>query len=674
MKPSEPFVPRFSFQTLLGLLLCLTAILYPALAKAQVAGVHHPSLDPHHIQVESLSHPVDLTSAWLIQEGDDPRFADPSLDDSHWRSIDTAHPLADYGLAHPGFLWYRVHVHIPPNSHDLAILLRGFSGSEQIFVNGVLTGPSRPFPPGGVVSTNFDLRATLPDTLVASGDLTIAIRADMLRLAAVTGNSVGLRPGSLLLLGDASTLADTTTLHVFRNYTSNLVNLSLTVILLLIAVALAIALRTEREYLALCIYLSASILITAIELYRSSREVDSTRWSHVPNAILGIIIVLAGIEFARRILHLPRVGWIVAYEWTIAGVLALSQCASTIAFGTTPLQTLVFLQTGIVILVYAPLLLGLPLFALWIWRRDRNFDALLLSIPLLIRGLFLYIEVFAFVLYLLHLRQATGFALVPLKNFEVGWDEVADALFSLALLLFLILRTVRLARARAELAAEIEAAKTVQQLLLARASQPTPGFQVESVYLPASEVGGDFFLVSPTSDGSLVAILGDVSGKGLLAAMRVSMILGVLRRESSRHPATILANLNEALLTQGATGFTTACCLHLTQSGHFTIANAGHISPYLTGKSASQELPASPALPLGLAAAQTYDLLKGEILPGQRLILMSDGVPEARAKSGELYGFDRLPTLTLLPAHDIADVAKRFGQEDDITVLTLALA
>ena len=78
------------------------------------------------------------------------------------------------------------------------------------------------------------------------------------------------------------------------------------------------------------------------------------------------------------------------------------------------------------------------------------------------------------------------------------------------------------ARARAAFAAELHAASTVQQLLLQSASRPTPGFQVESVYLPASEVGGDFFFVSSAPDGSLIGIVGDVSGKGLTAAMRVA--------------------------------------------------------------------------------------------------------------------------------------------------------
>jgi stage II sporulation SpoE-like protein len=223
---------------------------------------------------------------------------------------------------------------------------------------------------------------------------------------------------------------------------------------------------------------------------------------------------------------------------------------------------------------------------------------------------------------------------------------------------------------------ELELAHRLQnQLLLTRASQAIPGFAVESVYQPASEVGGDFFLLSPAPDGSLTAIVGDVSGKGLIAAMRVAMILGVLRREPSREPAEVLRGLNEALLPQGETSrfrleFTTACCVHIEHSGRYRLANAGHISPFIDGT----EIATPPALPLGLAAAQDYVEVCGLLPAGKRLVLMSDGVVEARSKSGELYGFERLAELTKKPAQEIADVAKRFGQEDDISVLTIACA
>jgi hypothetical protein len=226
------------------------------------------------------------------------------------------------------------------------------------------------------------------------------------------------------------------------------------------------------------------------------------------------------------------------------------------------------------------------------------------------------------------------------------------------------------ARARAAFAAELHAASTVQQLLLQSASRPTPGFQVESVYLPASEVGGDFFFVSSAPDGSLIAIVGDVSGKGLTAAMRVAMILGALRRETSHDPGEVLFGLNNALIAQGQLGFTTACCIRISLSGEYILSNAGHIAPYLSGR----EIETPSALPLGLMPDQTYDVTRGRLNSGERLVLLSDGVPEARSHTGELYGFERLSSLTRMSAQEIAEAAQLFGQEDDITVLTLAFA
>ena len=167
--------------------------------------------------------------------------------------------------------------------------------------------------------------------------------------------------------------------------------------------------------------------------------------------------------------------------------------------------------------------------------------------------------------------------------------------------------------------------------------------------------------------------------------MRVSMILGVLRREPSREPAAVLAGLNDALHSEGDAGFTTACCVRLLPSGQFIVANAGHIAPYFVSRSlppgslvmnesagfVSHELDTPPALPLGLISGIEYETIGGDLKPGQRLVLMSDGVPEARSKKGELYGFNRLSTLTLRSAFEIANTAESFGQDDDITVLTI---
>jgi serine phosphatase RsbU (regulator of sigma subunit) len=97
------------------------------------------------------------------------------------------------------------------------------------------------------------------------------------------------------------------------------------------------------------------------------------------------------------------------------------------------------------------------------------------------------------------------------------------------------------------------------------------------------------------------------------------------------------------------------------------MANAGHLPPYLN----SQEVAIPGGLPLGVLPEVSYDECRLYLHPGDRILLLSDGVVEARQPSGELFGFDRVHNLSNQSAFYIADAAKAFGQEDDITVLTV---
>lgn len=97
------------------------------------------------------------------------------------------------------------------------------------------------------------------------------------------------------------------------------------------------------------------------------------------------------------------------------------------------------------------------------------------------------------------------------------------------------------------------------------------------------------------------------------------------------------------------------------------MANAGHLPPYLN----SQEVKIPGSLPLGVLNEVHYEEIRLYLHPGDRILLLSDGVVEARHPSGELFGFDRVHNLSNQSAYYIADAAKAFGQEDDITVLTV---
>jgi serine phosphatase RsbU (regulator of sigma subunit) len=163
----------------------------------------------------------------------------------------------------------------------------------------------------------------------------------------------------------------------------------------------------------------------------------------------------------------------------------------------------------------------------------------------------------------------------------------------------------------------------------------------------------------------MLVVIGDVAGKGLKAAMNVSMVMGALRQSIERSPAKILAALNRVLL--GSESFTTCQAAWFSANGELVIANAGHLPPYLN----SQEVILPGGLPLGVLPGNSYDEVRLYLHPGDRILFLSDGVVEARQGSGELFGFDRVHNLSNQSAFYIADAAKEFGQEDDITVLTV---
>jgi sigma-B regulation protein RsbU (phosphoserine phosphatase) len=147
------------------------------------------------------------------------------------------------------------------------------------------------------------------------------------------------------------------------------------------------------------------------------------------------------------------------------------------------------------------------------------------------------------------------------------------------------------------------------------------------------------------------------------------MLVGAIRTtvEEACDPALMLRKLHDMLLGRTAGGFATALAMRIAADGHVAIANAGHLSPYLDG----QEIALPGALPLGFAEGGTYESVRFELPPGARLTLISDGVVEAQKQNGELLGFDRAQAISTQSATAIADAAVQFGQEDDITIVTI---
>ena len=222
------------------------------------------------------------------------------------------------------------------------------------------------------------------------------------------------------------------------------------------------------------------------------------------------------------------------------------------------------------------------------------------------------------------------------------------------------------------LAAELAASRAVQQVLIPDQLPTVPGIRIQAVCKPFGEVGGDFFQIIPLSHAGALIAIGDVSGKGMPAAMMVSLLVGAFHAlaKTTASPAQLLAGLNESVQGRSRGGFTTCLILHIEANGTMTFANAGHISPYRNG----QELSCENGLPLGLVEESDYRESTVQLDPGDQLTLLTDGVVEARDEKGDLFGFERTAAISNQSAEEIARAAQHFGQDDDITVLTLARA
>jgi serine phosphatase RsbU (regulator of sigma subunit) len=177
-------------------------------------------------------------------------------------------------------------------------------------------------------------------------------------------------------------------------------------------------------------------------------------------------------------------------------------------------------------------------------------------------------------------------------------SEISDVLMAAAISLLLLRRLLLSVRRQRQMALDVKQAQEVQQMILPEAQMVLPGLVIECEYRPAREVGGDFFQVIPIkTDGSLLIVAGDVTGKGLKARMLVALLVGAIRStaETDAEPSNVLAALNRRLLGRGDAQ-ATCLALRIAKDGAATLANVGHIPPYLNGEPLAME----GALPLGM--------------------------------------------------------------------------
>jgi serine phosphatase RsbU (regulator of sigma subunit)/anti-sigma regulatory factor (Ser/Thr protein kinase) len=240
-------------------------------------------------------------------------------------------------------------------------------------------------------------------------------------------------------------------------------------------------------------------------------------------------------------------------------------------------------------------------------------------------------------------------------------------------------------QARERYAEEMRVATLIQQQFLPRELPKLPDWQVAAYYGPARAVGGDFYDFIELPDGRIGIVVGDVTDKGVPAALVMARTHSILRADAPRlvSPAKVLEHANELLVAEMPEKMFVTC-LYLVldpQTGRVVFANAGHNLPYVRTADGVIEFRAT-GMPLGLLPGMDYEEREATIEPGGNVLLYSDGIVEAHDPAGKMYGFPRLRAdlASDLAGSELLDdlldrlhafTGKGWEQEDDITLVTI---
>jgi len=617
-----------------------------------------------------------LDGQWRFHTGDDPLWSDPSFDDSSWPVVSLSQSLVEQGFdTYTGYAWYRLKLQ-PQQIAQLSNLAGGQAisllltsnsvGQLTAYVNGMETGHTR-----GMTEEPSEYQS--PPILVeispaASGPTVIAVRT---WAAPDTTISRGLLRKAEL--GTSSDMAERLSLAVGHQWNESVISNAVVGFLFLCVAVLGgflyLAQRHHPEYLwlaLLCASLAAGV---------------------AGNALYGMALIPQGAYrtfglFAGRLFMAVTLEFVLHFTESNARKLIRGVQIGVLV---TPLVyfTPLFLVHQVLSVASEVLFCGLVCVLLYkAWRHGKR-EAGVMLLPFFLAATAASVDtVLDFGARRHWLPEQFGSHRFYLGPIEFGTSTLAYTIFLGSLIAVILYRFVRISQEEQRSAAEISAARSVQALLIPTQLPSNKNFMLESAYLPVNGVGGDFFQVLPVKDDSLLIVVGDVSGKGLQAAMNSSTLVGALRNELSHDPATVLKHLNHVLIGAVASPgtavkeldcapcYATCLCARVYPDGTTKIANAGHLSPYRDGR----EVPLQPSLPLGVIAESEYEQTEFQLNRGDRLVFLSDGVVEAQNAEGELFGFERTQQVSNESARYIAQTAKRFGQTDDITVLSLYLA
>jgi sigma-B regulation protein RsbU (phosphoserine phosphatase) len=657
---------------------------------------HGSSASETPIDATSLGSPLRLDKGWRVGITANPAAASPDFDDSSWAVRDaqptfaevpdielpSRHPdskiapAASAQAGSPGvfqqpYAWFRLHLKLAPNHGPLSLLIelpvsRNASFSSQalgmeVYANGRRI---RPEGPHGDNTGRYEQISRIYNLDLPPSETSIVLAVRTVYVPMGYGAYTRFFANRVLHLGNRQDLDRSLVLWNFNNLFERLPHLVNAILLAGLAFFLLALYFTQKghvEYLWLALHELFLAPIWYIELAGSSARLDQL-WYLAAAAQLALISLYLYFEFLVAFLSLRRRWYILLLRFTAPVLAGVAPTLLMAGESKTIWVVLIF-----VLLISFFWFLGWMIFVLSTLVHatfKRNFEAGLLLVPLLL-------TVAGWVVPMLagvndwegrEVQTPLTFQAGPIPIHIGSFGDVAG-IFAIVLIVFV--RFLRVQHEQERASSELAAARSMQELMIPQEQLKTPGFEVDATYKPANEVGGDFYFVQPAPGGGLLVVIGDVAGKGLKAAMNVSMLMGALRQTLEHSPAKILESLNRVLV--GSDSFTTCQAAWFGPDGALVLSNAGHLPPYLN----SQEVPLPGSLPLGVLADATYQEAQLYMHPGDRILLMSDGVVEARQPSGELFGFSRVHNLSNQSAFYIAEAAREFGQEDDITVLAV---
>ncbi|MHC4845104.1 MAG: SpoIIE family protein phosphatase [Planctomycetota bacterium] len=283
---------------------------------------------------------------------------------------------------------------------------------------------------------------------------------------------------------------------------------------------------------------------------------------------------------------------------------------------------------------------------------------------------------------------------IDLESMEYGafTEEHEQVLMALASHIAIAVENAKLYETvrddEARLEHDLATAREIQKALLPVRCQSVPGLDVGAAYVPALELGGDFYDVLSGPEGRWAFAVGDVAGKATAAALFGSMALGIMRGnvdELANTPAEMLAYLNDQLCRPSIEDrfIAMAFCLFDPERRVLTCGNGGFPQPWLVRGGTAEPVDVI-GLALGIAEGEVYETVEIALQPGDVVVLCSDGFIECRDARGEMFGTERLAealvALADRSAQDIADdllaatdsfAAGDASRHDDRTALVL---